>query len=288
MTALNAIDKNAGKYGFQFLKIPSSPAIAAMGNTGEILHNSPLNIMHHPAAFDWQRGKSVTFSQTSWLVDTNIYNIAYRNIMFDKGFGLGIKYVDHGSFERRTDNGTLIGEYFPLDIKFTANYTQKLTPDIHAGINLSLLYEKIDTSSALGFTTDLGLVYLTPIRNTSVDIALQNIGTSTKMDLEKIELPFICEFGTTTGIDVNNDISAFFAGKLVYMSDHDNLLPAIGLNLKLYDMFFVRAGYKFNYNDEDFSAGFGINYRNFTIDYSFVHINNDLNSVHLFGLGLNF
>jgi hypothetical protein len=288
ITGLLAIDKDAGMSGFGFLKIPSSPAIAGMGNTGEMLQNSPLNFLHHPAAFEWKRGKSIAFSQNSWLVDTYLYNIAYRNIMFDRSFGLALKYMDHGSLEKRTDNGTLIGHYYPMDLLATVNYAKKLNPDIHVGANLSLIYEKIDTSSALGFATDVGLVYLTPLRYTNVDIALKNMGVSTKMDTQTIKLPFTAEMGVTYGYDISDDISVFPALKLVYMNDHDDILPALGVQIKLIDMLALRAGYKFNYNQEDFSAGFGVKYKNLTIDYSFMNFNSDLENVHLFGVGVSF
>lgn len=72
------------------------------------------------------------------------------------------------------------------------------------------------------------------------------------------------------------------------MRDQDDILPAIDVNFKLFDMLSLRAGYKFNYNEEDFSTGIGIHYRNFTIDYSFMNFINDLDSVHLLGMGYSF
>jgi len=287
-TTLFAIDSDAGKYGFQFLKIPAATSLAAMANTGEMNQYSPLTILQHPAAFDWKRGKYVAASQTSWLVDTNLYNIAYRNVMFDRSWGLALKYVDHGQFEKRTDNGTLIGYYYPMDLNFAINYAHKLTPDIHAGINLNYIYEKIDTSSAMGFTTDLGLVYRTPIRNTNIDIAFKNIGFTTKMDEEKIDLPFTTELGLATGYEYTPDFIIYPAVKAIYMNDHDDILPAIGVDFRILEILDVKFGYKINYNEEDFSAGIGVIYHSFSIDYAFMNFKNDLDKVHMFGVGYRF
>jgi hypothetical protein len=286
-TLFATVDNISSDIGFQFLKIPTTPALAGMANTGEMSINSPMSVFHHPAAFQWTRGKHLAFSQSSWLVDTNIYSIAYRNIWFDRGFGLGIKYMDMGAFEKRTDNGTLIGHYYPLDLKVVGNYFIKLNPDIIAGASMNLIYEKIDSASAVAFSTDLGLVYLTPIRDTSLDIAVKHLGSSSKMDLEKIKLPTTGEMGFSTAFRYD-DFEIHPALKLVYMRDQNDILPAIGVNFKLFDMLSLRAGYKFNYNEEDFSTGIGIHYRNFTIDYSFMNFNNDLDSVHLLGMGYSF
>ena len=285
LSAGTGTDKRAGEFGLQFLKIPVSPELSGMGGTGDMLHSSPLNIFHHPAAFDWQRGASVAASQNSWLFETNMYSLAWKNVMFNQAFGLGLKYLDYGQFDKRTETGKLVGSYYPMNLRVTANYARRLTPDIYAGLNVNLLYEKIDTSSALAFTTDLGFAYLTPLRNTSVDFAVKNLGMSGKMDEEKIDIPIIADMGVTTGFDINDFTKLSPAFKLVYMQDHDSLLPAIGANIKLFDLLALRVGYKFNYNEEDLSAGFGVTIRNFNLNYSFM---NSINGVHKFAICYRF
>ena len=276
-----APDSRAGEFGFQFLKLSVSPEIAAMGGTGEMLHSSPLNMMHHPAAFNWQRGSSIAFSQSQWIFDTNLYNVAWRNVKFNSALGFGMTYLDNGKFDRRDDKGELIGSYQPMNLRFVTNYSRRLTPVVHAGANFNVLYEKLDTSSALAFTTDLGLAYLTPFRNTSIDVAFKNIGVSGKMDEEKTDIPFVMDYGISTGFAVNEFLKISPAFKLSYMQDHDDLLPAVGADLRIFDLLSLRMGYKFNYNEEDISAGFGISVRNFTIDYSFM---NGLDNVHKFSV----
>ena len=279
-------DSSAGEYGFQFLKIPVSPELAGMANTGDMLNNSPLAIFHSPVAFNWQRGVFVSASSTNWLAGTNMYNIAYRNVALQQSFGFGVVYFDKGSFDKRDINGTKIGEYHPMDMRATGNYAFRLSNNINLGINLNLLYEKIDTSSALGFTTDFGYVFYAPLANTTFDFALKNIGGTTKMDKETIDLPLIAEGGISTGFEINELMSVYPSVKVSYIRDHDNLLPAVGMQVNLYQMLFLRAGYKFNYNEEGLTAGFGINYNNYKFDYSYM--NNSLEDTHLFGFGVVF
>jgi len=288
VSMLYAVDDNAGKSGFVFLKIPAATTLSAMANTGEMHQNSALGILHHPAAFDWTRGKYIASSHTSWLADTALYNIAYRNVMFDKSWGLALKYVDHGEYEKRTDNGTLIGFYYPLDLNFAVNYAQKISPDIHVGVNLNWIYEKIDSSSAMGFSADLGAVYRTPLQHTNIDIVAKNIGFSTKMDKEDIDLPFTIEGGFTSGYEFSEDFGVFPAFKLVYMNDHDDILPAVGVDFRIMEILDVKVGYKFAYNEEDLSAGAGVKYQRFNVDYAFINFNNDLDKVHMFGVGYRF
>ncbi|MDD4155715.1 MAG: PorV/PorQ family protein [Candidatus Cloacimonetes bacterium] len=278
----SSIDKNAGKYGYQFLKMPVAVELAGTANTGEMFSDSPLIMMHNPVAYNRVFGSMVAISHTSWMIDTNMYNIAWRKTNFNNSFGFGLIYVDYGEFENRTDNGLLVGSYYPMDLNFTVNYSQLITDGFYAGLNLKLLYEKLNTSSALALTSDLGFLYKTPLKFTNFDFNIKNlINISGKMDNEAIDLPLIAEFGITSGKEITENIRLAPALKLVYMQDYEDIKPFVGLNTVLYDMFTIRFGYKFNYNEEDFSTGVGFKINNIELNYSFV---NNLDNVHLIGL----
>jgi len=290
-STLRAIDKNAGTKGYLFLKLPVSPQIAGMGTTGEMLHYTPLTLLHHPASFNPIRGNSIAFSNTMWLVDTNMYNIAWRNVKFNHAYGLGFTYFDYGKFDKRLENGTLIGEYYPMDMRFVGNYTRQITPSLNIGGNINFLYQKIDTSSSTAISTDIGASYHLPFQN-AIDIAFKNIGTSSKMDNEKTKMPIVIDFGITSfsGVVVKIKEDKTFimpiTYKLIYMEDHDHLINQIGCQIPIYDTLFLRTGYKFNYNEENFSAGFGLYYKTMSIDYAF--INNKIDDIHLIGIGWEF
>jgi len=285
---LLAQDKNSGKSGYQFLKLPVVPELAGTGNTGEVNFSSPLLFLQNPVAFHWQRGAGVAFSNTQWFADTSMYNLAWRNILFNQSLGFGMTYFDYGKLEQRTDNGLLIGEYNPMDLRITSNYTRKITPSFNAGLNLNVAYQKIDTSSSLALFLDFGVLYLSPLRGANIDLTFKNIGTSTKMDQEKTPLPFTAEMGISLGNYnfLEGVVQILPATKIAYMNDHDDLLPSLGVNFQLYEVLFLRVGYKFNYNEESFSAGMGVEYASLRVDYSFVAI--DIEDIHLFGIGWRF
>ncbi len=277
-----SIDKKAGHYGYQFLKIPVAVELAGMANTGETTSDSPLIMMHHPAAYKGSYGSLVSISHTNWLIDTNMYNLAWRKTNFKNSFGLGLTYVDHGEFEIRTDNGLMTGHYYPMDLNFVVNYTQMINNNLYGGLNMRLLYEKIHTSSSLALTSDLGFVYRTLLNYTNFDLALKNLfSIEGKLDQEATSLPFIAEIGFTTGKDLNDYLQICPSVKLSYMQDHDNVKPSVGLSVRMYDSLTLRLGYKFNYNEEDISAGVGFDIGNIEVNYSYI---NNLDNVHLLGL----
>jgi hypothetical protein len=248
-----------------------------------MLSNNPLNMLHHTVALDWQRGKSIFTSHTIWLVDSNLYNLGYRNTSLQSSFGFAFKYMDHGKFDKRTHIGEYIGSYYPMDLKITTNYIYKFTPNFYTGLNVNVIYEKIDSASATGLTTDWGIAWLTPLQNTFYDVNIKNIGITSKMETEKVKLPFIMDHCITTGFEFSDQIKISPSFRISYMEDHNDLLPAFGVNAKVNDFIMLRSGYKFNYNEESLSFGFGLSHKSAVIDYSYVL--NDIDSVHSIGIG---
>jgi hypothetical protein len=70
------------------------------------------------------------------------------------------------------------------------------------------------------------------------------------------------------------------------MNDHDDILPMIGVDFNLYNILSFRAGYKFNYNEEDLSGGIGILYNNISVDYAY--INSKIEGLSVIGIGYKF
>ena len=64
----------------------------------------------------------------------------------------------------------------------------------------------------------------------------------------------------------------------------DKLRLHTGLEASLQKLFRFRAGYMFNYDSKNLTAGASFTKRNLTVDYAFVPYSNDLGSTHLFNL----
>jgi hypothetical protein len=289
LISLHAVYSGAGDCGLHFLQLPCSPHLAGQANSGSASSSSPLNFFQNPASFDWKRGKYIATSQTMWFVDTYIYNIAFRNIQFDKSFAFGIRYMDYGKLENRLNNGDLIGYYYPMDLSFSGNYSAKILPDFQIGANLHFLYEKIDTSSVIGFSTDFGALYLSPIYNINIGLAFKNLGKTSKMGTEEISLPFTTDLELSSLLDITDEIKFNPCFKIATVKDQANLLPAIGFDVLFNKILSIHTGYKFNYNEEDFSIGTSIYWNNIQIDYSYLNNKIDgINGVSIIGIGYIF
>ena len=149
------------------------------------------------------------------------------------------------------------------------------------------VYEKIDTHSSAGIALDLGYLYKTPLQDIMVSLALKNIGISSKMDKEDIKLPFRGELGFIKDFAIlEQEFSSEF--QIIKHIDDDQIRFAIGLNSTIYQLLKLRIGYKNQNDSSSISTGIGINYKQFSVDYTFIPTFDDLDSVNMIGLNFKF
>jgi|GEM_PF-201846 len=286
LMAGEAPHNEAGKYGFQFLQIPVNPVSIAMAGRAVHAKSNPMAWVFQPAAGVLDEGRSISASHTFWLDDTSYTNLAYSNSSRKYHLGLVLRNLDYGQIENRDETGYLIGTYNPIDLNLSGNLAFRITPDHYAGINLGAIYEKLNTVSALGITSDLGYTYLPPILDSKVSIGVRNLGYSGKMDKERPKLPVSYELDISKGIafDERHLLIELGAQKAV---DTD-LRATLGTELVLFEMLALRAGYKYNFDAEDLTAGLGFKFAGFCLDYSWAAFSKRLNDVHSIGLTYSF
>lgn len=285
MAATAQVHSNAGSYGFKFLQNPVSPASLAMAGRGSTINN-PSAFVHQPASQAFYRHATVSASHTLWFADTNFTNLSYSNADRVKHFGIILRNLDYGDVESRDESGNLIGNYNPIDMNLMANYSMRLRPDLYAGINAGVLYERLNTASAYGLNTDLGIQYFPPIVDSRINMALRNLGFTSKVNSERIDLPITMELELIKGFkwdDTHLDLGAFG----IKAADED-VKAALFTELTVYDIFCIRAAYKLNYAAEDLSAGFGIKISGWSVDYGWAAFSSQLDDVHSLGVSYNF
>jgi hypothetical protein len=286
VATLNAQHENAGEYGFQILEINSSPAMSGMGDTGALVIDDGLNFLSNPAAGLFNKSKILTVSQSFWLFDTDIISGGYSVNKRTSHWGFAFTHLGYGSMDTRDEAGDIIGEFSPMDFVGTVNYGFRLGATHYFGINGNLLYEKISTASSYGFSTDLGYVWATPLKDVRLYSALKNLGSTSKMDKENIDLPINYELGITKEILTNYyDIS--FDTKAVKSQDTD-FAYNFGVQLKAMEILYLRTGYKVNNDTNDLSFGVGIDYDSFNIDYAYQQMTDGFDDVHKISLSYKF
>ncbi len=275
-----------GELGFQMLQITSGASQSGRAGTGIMSADNGFVIWDNAAAGLLNENRSISVNQNFWIFDTSLTTVAYTYPKGNHHIGLGVKYLDYGEFERRDNTGVLIGEYHPVDIQMTLNWGFRLAPDHYIGANGSFIYEKLDTATAAGASFDFGYIYKSPLRGTSIYLSAKHLGGTNEMEEENIDLPFTVDAGVTNVIEmesfvINTDLKA------VQEIDND-LKAAFGVEAGFRELFFLRTGYKFNHDSEEFSFGAGVKLEMIDIDYAYIPAVDDIDSVNMVSVSYKF
>ncbi len=283
-----SIDKHAGEYGFQMLKICSNPEFSGQGQTGTLYSPFASVFFIQPAAALNNKGNNLEVSTTALYADTQLNSVAWKSSHLNRSIGVGVRYLDYGKIDERLDSGLLVGSYNPIDIQLVFNFAQRIYSNHLIGINLNGLYEDIQTASAAGVSVDLGYIYETPIKNLKILAAVKNMGGTNQMESESIKLPFSYEFGVANYMNILPDINLNYEVKSLYFIEDSNAKLYTGATLDLYNMLYLRAGYKINHDSEGISTGVGVKWHNASINYSFIPSTNDLDDIHSISVGWSY
>ncbi|PKN79499.1 MAG: hypothetical protein CVU48_05190 [Candidatus Cloacimonetes bacterium HGW-Cloacimonetes-1] len=280
------VNSNSGTKGFKFLQIPVNPVSMSLAGRGVSSLSNPASCVLQPSIATINSHQDLSVSHTLWLEETSFTNIAYSNSDRVKHFGLILRSLDYGDVENRDDTGALLGYYNPLDMNLMANFGFRLNPSSYLGINAGLLYEKLNTASSYGFSTDLGYTYLPPITGTMISLAVRNLGYTAKMNEERIDLPI--SFEADISKDIQFEANRLSMGLSAIQATDEDFKGSLSAEFVFQNILSLRTGYKFNYTAEDITAGFGVKIKQFSVDYGWAAFNSELNDIHSFGITYSF
>jgi len=285
----------SGTSAANFMKIGVGSRPMAMGDAAIATVASPEALFWNTAAMTRINDDfAVSFSTMDWLVETrNSYVAAAYKIEGVGSFGMDLQYLDYGKIEETTvydQDGT--GRFLSAsDLAVGLGYARELTDRFSFGVKVKFINQTIANASANAFAVDLGAVFLTSFFDNSFRFAaaLSNFGTKMQFkgedlsitysvpdnpgnkqipaELSTIEwdLPLLLRFGVSDFILDNDQVSWLVAYDLFDSRDY-KVRHNVGTEVGLYRMVYLRGGYKFNYDEVNYTAGFGLDFQNI-IDY---------------------
>lgn len=299
-----------GQSGWQFLHLPTVARNAALANvkTG-LSHNSVTAVFTNPAKLTDVSNIDASFSSMSYVADINYLTAAVAMNFGNLGvFGLHVASLDAGDMIRteniydeeldQTSRSGDLGTFTAGDIKAGISYAKLITANLSVGGNFSFIQEKLDNTTVENFTVDLGLFFQTGFRSLTLSMVASNLGPDQEFTgftevyglPQSVRMPVSYSLGLTYDIiepstDGSHQLTSYLEG--VHPNDGPERVHA-ALEYNFISIFYLRGGYKFNYDEQGFTAGAGINYNmsgvTGRIDYAYLDYGR-LDSVHLFTLG---
>jgi hypothetical protein len=295
--------QRAGTSSLQFLKIGVGARATAMGESFVAVANDITALYWNPAGLMQFDGIGVHFSHSEWLVDLKheffggIYRFGHNAV------GLSITSLHTAAMEKTTEfQPTGTGEYFKYgDLGAGLTFARKLTDQFSFGLTFRYVEETLAELKMRGVMFDLGTYYWTGLYNSRFAVTISNFGPQVKpsgsvnliggrtlSEFQSFPPPTIFRIGFA--VDPLDDKTNKLTTSLQLNHPNDNAENIdIGAEYSYKDFLFLRGGYKFNVDTENFSAGVGFKVPLYvtqtSVDYSIANFK-DLGFTHRISLNV--
>ncbi len=308
MTVLPAeAQRKAGRNGAAFLKVGVGARATALGSAATSIMGDANQAFWNPAGTALAAGQQfdASLSYNKWIADLDHYSIgAGYNVENLGTFTLSITsfgvsdipanrengYTDPVLNALVTDNETSTSFDYS-DVAVGLSYSKYIIDKLSLGATVKVINESIDTESASAVAFDFGSVYQIGVYNWVVSSRISNLGTRLTFFNQDNPLPLTYSIGTSFYPYNTEEARVMISLDTTKPQDSQQLIFG-GVEVSLYDLLFLRGGYKLNYaftddggtstrdaidtSVEKFSVGGGLQYEvsgmHVGVDYAFTGV----------------
>ncbi|MBI5020157.1 MAG: PorV/PorQ family protein [Ignavibacteriales bacterium] len=273
---LNAGNRS-GTVSEQFLKISTSARAIGIGGAQVAVADGVSSIAFNPAGIMSVNDMSVGMTYTAWFADIQHSFIGVvKNLPGIGAVGVSvIMLVTDDMIETTNSFPEGTGRNFRAsDYAFSIAYARQVTDQFRVGVNgkyiRSYLYN--DEISASSFAFDIGTLYHIPMLKSHIGVSLTNIGKDVKFIQEQYSLPTALRFGVLVDILKEDNNQLITTMQIARLNDSDEQYN-FGAEYVFNNLLALRTGWKFAYDHESFTGGFGVKMDpiglNGTLDYGY-------------------
>jgi len=308
-----------GASGAQFLKIGVGSRYQAMGEASVATANDVYAMYWNPAGLVEVENWSVGFTNVNWLADVDLNYVGMAHYFEDVGtFGFSATVLSMDDQEITTfeeQEGT--GDYFSASsYSFGLTFARQLTAKFAFGASVKYVGENIYNESATTVAMDFGTLLYTGLSSLRIGMSITNMGpemefTGSDLDVSyddqqgggandavgaslkttPYDLPMTFRVGMAYDVDTGPNSMLTLSGEIKHPNDMHQQ-GALGAEYTFNDRFFLRGGYKIDYDEEGLTLGGGMNTtltKNTTllIDYSWQDFGR-LDNTQRFSVGFAF
>ncbi|HWQ80759.1 MAG TPA: PorV/PorQ family protein [Ignavibacteria bacterium] len=297
--------QRTGTSSFQFLKIGTDARGTGMGETVVAVSDDISALSYNPAGIVLFNENGVTFTHTQWFVDTRLESAAGVFHFGSNALGLSVTSLRTEDMKVTTEfqhEGT--GDYFRFsDLAIGLTFARKMTDQFSFGATVRYVEEELGALKMRTVVGDLATYYRTGLGTSRFAVMITNFGgqVSPTGSVNLVSGRTVDEFQSFPPPTVFRVGFAFEP----WMNERNRLTTSIQLNspndnkenfsigaeYAYKNFLFVRGGYKFNVDAENFSGGIGlkfpVSFAKGSLDYSVANFG-ELGFAHRFTLSILF
>ncbi len=263
LPSLAAAQAKVGTTGAQFLELGVSARAMGMAEAFTAVSNDISAVYYNPAGLTALLGREVMLTYISLPADVN-YGFAGVGVPLEAVggvVGVGVYALSSGDMIERTyQQGTYEGtgrNFSAQDFALSVGYGRYLTDRFSIGVNVKYVGEYFHDYTANGWSADVGTSYDTGFRGFKIAMVITNFGPDMKFIDKAYPLPINFKFGAAINVLDNQDHLMTFAAEGSHPSDNLEKYNA-GLEYIFNDRFILRAGSRFNYDEDGLTLGGGL------------------------------
>ncbi len=279
----------------QFLKLPINARATAMGNAQVALAEGALSIPFNPAGTLSISSFAFGATYNQWWADISHSFVGAAVNLDDIGtIGVGLVALTTDDMLVRTPafpEGT--GEKFRVvEVAYTVSYARRISEQFGIGLSAKIIRSNLynEELKANSFAFDIGTLYDVEVLRTRLGISVNNLGQDLTYINETYSLPTALRFGARTTILEDETNRLYLATQIGRPNDADEQYH-VGLEYTLFNTVSLRSGYRFNFDEETWSAGVGMSLSSLGVDghvdYAYTNYRT-LPGTHMFSLELAF
>lgn len=190
-----------GESAYNFLKLPASPLLAAMGGVNVSYRTNEVSLTtNNPSLLHPELSQQINVSFNAFLAATKAYSFAgaFHSEKLNTTFGGHVQYIDYGSLPATDAAGNVMGAFRPVDYVVQAsaakNYLEKWT----YGLSLKFIRSSYGQYRSSAMAADVGVFFQDTANAFSASFVVRNMGAQLKTYAgETEELPFDLIAGIT-------------------------------------------------------------------------------------------
>lgn len=305
------LSSRADSPGWAFLKIGIPARIAAMADASVAVLADPAAVLQNPAAICGLRNKEWSATYIDWFEGIRSQSLSVAIGSGRSAFAASATLHSADGIERRIQASEQpLGSFGIYDLRMDLSYARRFG-QLNVGGTARMVSEKILEESAIGWASDLGIVYTAlPV---NVGCSVRNLGQTGTMLTRSDALPA----DLLAGVSYTKEtcpVSLTAAVRIARSSDASEDDPAagrpdtlrrrevpgdrwrigasygadfrFGMDYRVHKRLALRSGYAMGSDGRTLSLGLGIPLDKLSVDYAFIPFDSGLGPVQRVTLNL--
>jgi len=194
-----AFSQIGGSSTYQFLSLPNSARIAAMGGDFLAINDNDITLtIANPSLINPQMNNNLGLSFVNYYSGVN-YGFANYSRTFPKlgSYSGSIQFINYGNFTSADETGTTGGDFTAGEYNFNLGWGRQLDSAFSIGANFKAIYSDFQDYHSFGLAVDVAGTYYNSDHLLTVSLIGRNIGRQLKSYVagNNEPLPFELQLG---------------------------------------------------------------------------------------------